>query len=459
MSNSRLVLTFYGDDFTGSTDVMEVLEWTGVPALLFLEPPTPELLQTRFPDVRAVGVAGVSRSMSPKQMDTDLPPIFTALKRLGAPLFHYKICSTFDSSPTLGSIGHATEIGLDVFGEQVVPLIVGAPFLGRYVAFSQLFARVDDVTYRLDRHPTMRKHPATPMNEADLRDHLALQTSLRCAAMNVLHLEQPLDARRAYYHQLRAAGADIIVFDTINNDHLRAIGDLLDNASADPKRDHPLLVVGSSGVEKALTLHWQSAGRLGSVHTPSTANPVRQLIVVSGSAAPATAAQIQWAEANGFALLRLNSARLIDPAVANQEREAVISEALHHLSAGASVVLYSARGPDDPHIAETKAHLAQLSLDPQTVGVHLGTQQGMILRALLEKTGLHRAVVTGGDTCGYAARQLGIYALSALMPVAPGAPLCRAYSADPRFDGLEISLKAGQIGKVDFFRSILQGSQ
>lgn len=59
-------------------------------------------------------------------MDADLPPIFTALKALGAPLFHYKVCSTFDSSPTLGSIGHATEIGLDVFGKQVVPLIVGA---------------------------------------------------------------------------------------------------------------------------------------------------------------------------------------------------------------------------------------------------------------------------------------------------------------------------------------------
>jgi len=138
MTNSRLLLTFYGDDFTGSTDVMEVLEWAGVPSLLFLEPPTLELLQMRFPDVRAVGVAGVSRSMSPAQMDTDLP------------------------------------------------LIVGAPFLRRSVAFSNLFARVDDVTYRLDRHPTMSKHPLTPMNEADLRGHLAQQTSRRIAAVNIL---------------------------------------------------------------------------------------------------------------------------------------------------------------------------------------------------------------------------------------------------------------------------------
>ncbi len=458
MTNSRLLLTFYGDDFTGSTDVMEVLEWAGVPSLLFLEPPTLELLQMRFPDVRAVGVAGVSRSMSPAQMDTDLPPIFTALKTLEAPLFHYKICSTFDSSPTIGSIGHATEIGLGVFGEQVVPLIVGAPFLRRYVAFSNLFARVDDVTYRLDRHPTMSKHPLTPMNEADLRGHLAQQTSRRIAAVNILHLDQPVDTRRAYYQGLQDTGAEIVVFDTIDDDHLRAIGDLLANTANAHTGDQPSLVVGSSGVEKALTLHWRSTGALDEPRTPAAAGAVRQLIVVSGSAAPATAGQIQWAGENGFVLMRLNSARLVDPAFAESEREAAVNEALQHLSAGASVVLYSACGPDDPHIAETKAHLKALALDPQTVGARLGTQQGMILRALLEKTGLHRAVVTGGDTCGYAARQLGIYALSAVMPVAPGAPLCRGYSADPAFDGLQISLKAGQVGKVDYFGSILHGS-
>jgi uncharacterized protein YgbK (DUF1537 family) len=183
---------------------------------------------------------------------------------------------------------------------------------------------------------------------------------------------------------------------------------------------------------------------------------VRQLIVVSGSAAPATAEQIQWAGTNGFALIRLNAARLVEPTSAENEREAAISEALRHLSSGASVVLYSACGPDDPQIAETRAHLARLVRDSQTVGARLGTQQGMILQSLLERTGLRRAVVTGGDTCGYVARQLGIYALTALMPVAPGAPLCQAYSAN--FEGLQIALKAGQVGKHDYFGSILQGS-
>jgi len=44
---SDLLLTWYGDDFTGSTDVMEALTLGGVPAVLFLEPPTAEFVQER----------------------------------------------------------------------------------------------------------------------------------------------------------------------------------------------------------------------------------------------------------------------------------------------------------------------------------------------------------------------------------------------------------------------------
>lgn len=456
-TDHRLLLTFYGDDFTGSTDVMEVLEWAGIPTLLFLEPPAPDVLARRFPHVRAVGVAGVSRSMSPARMDAELPPIFTALRKLGAPIFHYKVCSTFDSSPTIGSIGHATEIGLKVFGEQTVPLIVGAPFLRRYVAFSNLFARVDDTTFRLDRHPTMSRHPVTPMTEADLRVHLGEQTTRRIGAMNVLHLAQNEDDQRRYYRQLVRDGVEIVVFDTVDDSHLRSIGRLLYDLAAERAGQGPLLIVGSSGVEKAITLDSRFGGSENSVARRPVA-PVDQLVVVSGSAAPATADQIEWAGANGFCLVRLNAARLVDPATANRERETVVAHAMQLLGTGASVVLYSAFGLDDPHIAETKDSLTRLSVDPHTVGARLGTQQGMILRAILEQSQLNRAIVTGGDTCGYAARQLGIFALSAVMPVAPGAPLCRAYSDNAGFDGLEIALKAGQVGKPDYFGSIRQGS-
>ena len=89
-----LLLAYYGDDFTGSTDAMEAMTAAGVPTVLFLDVPAPDAL-ARFPDARCVGIAGSSRGRSPAWMDAELPRAFAALARLGAPILHYKVCSTF----------------------------------------------------------------------------------------------------------------------------------------------------------------------------------------------------------------------------------------------------------------------------------------------------------------------------------------------------------------------------
>ena len=41
--------------------------------------------------------------------------------------------------------------------------------------------------------------------------------------------------------------------------------------------------------------------------------------------------------------------------------------------------------------------------------------------------------------------------------LAPGAPLCRAWSEQPGRDGLEIVLKGGQIGSASFFGAVRAG--
>ena len=168
-----LLLSYYGDDFTGSTDAMEAMTAAGVPTVLFLRPPAPQDLQ-RFPQARCVGLAGSSRGRSPAWMDAQLPQAFAALAALGAPILQYKVCSTFDSSPGLGSIGRAIDIGTRHMPGRWSPSIVGAPRLQRYQVFGNLFAAVDGVGHRLDRHPTMSRHPVTPMAEADLPRHLRL---------------------------------------------------------------------------------------------------------------------------------------------------------------------------------------------------------------------------------------------------------------------------------------------
>lgn len=448
----QLLLTFYGDDFTGSTDVMESLVLGGVPCVLFLSPPTPEFVRERFPEMRAVGVAGVSRSLTPSQMEAELTPQFESLKALGAPVFHYKICSTFDSSSTVGSIGRAIEIGQRIFGTRTVPLMVGAPVLKRYVTFGNLYAAFGDQTYRIDRHPTMSRHPITPMHEADLRLHLAEQTSQRVGLVDLLALQTDPAALLDTY-RLQAEAHQIVLFDTVDQAHVLKIGHVLDTLQSEA----PLFAVGSSGIEYALTACWQDEGVVESPPPLPSPGAVDQLLVMSGSAALQTAAQISWALENGFYGIRLDSAGMIDSASAEMVCRAAIEEAETALSIGKNVILYSAIGPSDPAIEATKARMSSLGIDPKSIGTLLGAQQGQIVRMLLERTGLRRVCVVGGDTCGHAARQLDIYALEIVIPIAPGSPLCRAHSTNPTFDGLEISLKSGQVGKPDYFGSILRG--
>jgi uncharacterized protein YgbK (DUF1537 family) len=143
-----LLLAFYGDDFTGSSAVMEVMTFAGLPAVMFVEAPTPQQLR-RFAGYRAIGVASIARAQPPSWMDAHLPPVFKALAELNAPVTHYKVCSTLDSSPTVGSIGRAIDIGVPIFGKRVgaanwQPMVVAAPEIGRYQAFGHLFAAHGD---------------------------------------------------------------------------------------------------------------------------------------------------------------------------------------------------------------------------------------------------------------------------------------------------------------------------
>lgn len=435
---NKLLMTFYGDDFTGSTDALEALAVGGVPTVLFTEPPSAAQVARDFPDVRAVGVAGTSRAMTLAEMTETLPSVFKTMQSLGAPLFHYKVCSTFDSSPTIGSIGRALELGEQVFQPRFTPIIVGTPTLRRYVAFGNLFATAvgvdgQPVTHRIDRHPTMAHHPVTPMHESDLRRHLAAQTDRAIGLVDVVTLSQPAEVIDQAIATQIEAGAAGLLFDTIDDSHITAVGQMLLRHMARKS----LFAIGSSGVESALTRAWQQQGIVAPPLLWQPPVPAGQIVVMAGSASPATAEQIVWAEAHGFVSIGLDAALSVDPTSSEAACATYCREALAALSSGKSVLLYSTRGP--------------IAKQPQLSGAELGVAQGRLLRAILEESTVRRVCIAGGDTCGRVVQQLGIRAMTMAAPLAPGAPLCRAHAPGTPFDGLELALKGGQVGGVDYF--------
>ena len=445
-TRSELLLSFYGDDFTGSTDAMEALALSGLRTVLFLSPPKPELVHKKFPDLRCIGIAGTSRAMSPAEMDAQLEPVLRELWALGAPLTHYKVCSTFDSAPEVGSIGHVADMARGTLAPgQTISVLAGAPPLRRYTVFGNHFAAAGDEVFRLDRHPTMSRHPVTPMHEADLRRHLSHQTRAGVALMSLPELagdEATIDARHA--RQL-GSKPDLLLYDVADDQSLRTVGRLIWRQAQ--RTQH--FAIGSSGVEYALTAHWRACGVIPAARAAFPAvSPVKQLLVVSGSASPMTASQIQWASEHGFDCVRAPTEELCRPQTAESTAKILFEHALRSLSEGKSVVVYTAAGPDDPSIQATRDTLSGGSGNTAKL---LGAALGRIARDLLARTGLRRVVIAGGDTSSYATQELGLYGLEMLAELTPGAPLCRGYSDDPRFDSLEIALKGGQMGKADYF--------
>jgi 3-oxoisoapionate kinase len=413
----------------------------GVSTVLFLAPPEPETLRHQFPNTLAVGVAGVARSLTVPAMTAELNPTLHALAELNPRFLLYKHCSTFDSSPSIGSIGHALELVRQVFSAPLPPLVVGAPALRRHVIFGHLFAGFGAEVVRLDRHPTMSRHPITPMAEADLRLHLAKQTPIPIGLVDWLTLEAGDAAIAGKLREWRQSGVPrIVLFDTLSETDLGPIGRALAHLAGAGEESPTLPLAGSSAVAHALAAQWRERGLMAATSPMLAPAPADRLVVISGSASPQTAAQIAAAEFQGWTMIRIDVRNALSPDRTHAEFARLEREAGVALAAGRSVVLYSARGPDDPAL-----------LTGSGLGTELGAFQGRLLRSVLVSSGVRRACVAGGDTSGHSARQLGIYALEFLAMLAPGAPLCRARSTDPRFEGLELALKGGQCGKPDYF--------
>jgi uncharacterized protein YgbK (DUF1537 family) len=433
-----LLYTFYGDDFTGSTDVLEQLASAGVPAVLFLAPPTPAQLAA-FPHVQAIGIAGDSRSRTPAWMSSHLPPIWAALQRFRSPITHYKTCSTFDSSPSIGSIGRAIELGLAAFTPRFVPVLVGAPHLRRFVAFGHLFAAgPTGEILRIDRHP-MAHHPVTPMRESDLRRHLALQTQLPIGLLDLTEITpEALDRQLAptYPAPAQRASAPIILFDTVDATTQQAAGELLWREAL----RQPLFAAGSSGLTSALISAWSTRGLIPPAPPQPTPKPAVPLLVLSGSCSPVTERQIRHALAHGFHGLSIDPARLLSPETAASYAQTLTAAALASLAEGRHTILYTTLGsPEGP------AH-----------GDGLGHALGALLRDLLARTAVSRVLLCGGDTSSHAVQQLDLVALTWRANLQPGAPLCRAHTATTTRP-LELVLKGGQVGTEDFFNVVRRG--
>lgn len=443
--SDRLLMAFYGDDFTGSTDAMEAMEINGIKTVLFIKPPEQGLLE-KFKDVQCIGIAGTSRAKNKDGMKEELDAAFSSFSKVNPYFVHYKVCSTFDSSEEVGSIGYATDLGVKYFKKKPVPLLVAAPELGRFTVFSQHFAKIKDAVYRLDRHPIMSIHPVTPMNEADLRLHLEKQTNQSIDSINVLDLDNGTAEVEKKFNQLKDDEKDIVVFDGLKQEHLTTTAEVLWNG----RNESSQFVVGSSGVEYALGGYWKSIGLAKESQPKKPNETIDQFLVVSGSVSEITSTQLSEAIEQGFHAEKIPYKYFGTNEIPTEFVEKITSL----LKTKEKVIIYTAAGPKDNAIKDLRNHLEEKGVEKHRAGEVIGSDLGEWTKKIVEGSSLKRIVISGGDTAGFVASELDIYALEILTSISPGAPLCYSHSLNQRFDGLEIALKGGQLGGENYYEKV-----
>ncbi len=424
-------LAWYGDDFTGASDTLATLASAGLRATLFLRVPTPDQW-ARCGPLDAIGIAGTARALDPDAMRAELAPAAAFFAALAPPITHYKCCSTFDSAPGVGNLAVGVAALRRPAHDPALPVLGGQPSLGRCCAFGTLFARAgaDGELHRLDRHPTMSRHPVTPMHEADLRRHLARLGLPGASLLDIRALDDADDAALD-----SAWGTGPLLLDSTRPAHLTRIGRLLWQRA----RQRPVLALGASSVAQALIAHWQALGELPVATGPDTVcaadGPVFLLV---GSQSPVTAGQVDTAAA-AYAPVALDMAALVssDTALANAAQDCAT-----RLRAG------------HPVLARTGAPQAD---GPAPLAV---AQAGgrLLAQVLARVPALRRAGVAGGDSASFALQALGPWALRWAGSLAPGVPLLQAVSDQPAQHGLELMLKGGQMGPADIFLRLLHGT-
>jgi len=428
-SGSKPLLGCIADDFTGATDLANMLVRGGMRTVQTIGVPAAD---TRI-EADALVVALKSRTIDAADAVAQSLAALEWLRAQGCRQFFFKYCSTFDSTDQ-GNIGPVADALLDALSSigGGAPFTIACPAFpenGRTIYRGHLF--VGDA---LLNESGMEHHPLTPMTDANLVRVLQRQTRSKVGLVRYDAVAQGAGAVRAAIDALRAGGVRMAIADAVSDADLYTLGE----ACADLP-----LITGGSGVALGLPANFRRAGLLddaadagGLPHIDGAS------AVLAGSASKATNAQVAaWRETR--------PAFRIDPlAVARGEPvvENALAFAREHMNGAEPqpVLIYATASPDEVKATQRELGVAQ-------AGELVERTLAAIARGL-HGLGVRKFVVAGGETSGAVVQALGVDTLRIGRQIDPGVPATATIGAEP----LALALKSGNFGAVDFFAKALR---
>jgi uncharacterized protein YgbK (DUF1537 family) len=438
ISSPRPLLGCIADDFTGATDLANMLVRGGMRTVQTIGvPASDEPLEAD-----ALVVALKSRTVPAADAVAQSRAALNWLRAQGCRQFFFKYCSTFDSTDA-GNIGPVADALLDALagsdpgagstGERDASadaFTIACPAFpenGRTIYRGHLF--VGDV---LLNESGMENHPLTPMKDANLVRVLQRQTASKVGLVRYDRVAQGAATVRETFEALRHEGVRMAIADALSDTDLHTLGE----ACADLK-----LITGGSGIAIGLPANFRRAGLLTGTADAAQLPHVEGLsVVLAGSASKATNAQVAaWRESR--------PAFRIDP-LAAARGEPVVEQALafarEHFANQQPVLIYATATPD-----EVKA--VQRELGVEQAG-HLVEETLAAIARGLRDLGVRKFVVAGGETSGAVVQALDVHTLRIGAQIDPGVPATATTGDEP----LALALKSGNFGATDFLAKALR---
>ena len=419
---SRLLLGAIADDFTGATDLANMLVRAGMRTVQTIGVPRrPDLVD----DADAVVVALKSRTVPAREAVAQSLQALEWLRARSVKQVYFKYCSTFDSTDA-GNIGPVADALLDALGSSFTIACPAFPANRRTIYQGYLF-----VGETLLSESPMRDHPLTPMRDANLVRVLGRQTRRKVGLVPWSVVQRGPNAIRAEFAKLESEGVAYAIVDAVDDE------DLIDIGAACA---HLPLVTAGSGIALGLPQNFRDAELLAERTDAARLPDVRGgAAVLAGSCSAATRAQVA-AFARDHVAVALDPLRAAEPLAMAREALAAVAPAL---ASGKPFLVYSTAEP-------AAVEKVQAKLGRERAATTIEAAFGTIARELVSR-GVRRLVVAGGETSGAVVQALGVEALAIGPQIDPGVPWTTALGDPP----LALALKSGNFGAEDFFAKAL----
>lgn len=410
------------DDLTGANDTGVQFSKYGLSTMVVFDV---DHVYELADDVDIVVIETDSRWCDPKAAYSRVKVAAEALKKAGISTPYKKIDSTLR-----GNIGAELDAVMDVFGAKVAFVVPAFPEMGRITLNGkQLLKSLSPYGEEPDSDSV---YPAT---ESHLPTLLTEQISGQVGHIDIdIVASGHKDLLDAIQSRI-SAGDRVIVVDAFEKAHLQTI------AKSIAALEIPTVIAGSAGLAGELP----QAFKMVPCDSGTIAEKRRHgVLVIGGSANPATKKQMEFAEAS----IDLNVVA-IDPDAIIQgldkdeiETQSITHRVCSNLAKGWDVAVFVG-SPARLDRRCTHDSCRDNAEDSRRIVSYLGVLAERVLSSC-KTAGL---LLTGGDTARAVCNRLGGIGVTLFEEIAPGIPLGRLVGGP--HDGLTIVTKAGGFGGDD----------